>query len=201
MNLVFIDALFRHLLWTGDRSYARKVWPVIVRHLAWEQRLFRRTYGPEQLPLYEAYAAIWASDNLQYGGGGAAHASAYNYYENRMAAKLAPLVRADPAPYAREAGPDRPRDAGTPVDARQGRICRIQGLARPAAPPPQHRIVVVLPCGGFGNADAGGGLADDFRGRPGNAASAGHGVPGCLPVCTPWPKATGCRTRGRSTTS
>jgi Domain of unknown function (DUF4450) len=103
MNLVFIDALFRHLLWTGDRAYARQVWPVIVRHLAWEQRLFRRTYGPDQLPLYEAYAAIWASDNLQYEGGGAAQASADNYFENKMAAKLAPLVGADPAPYAREA--------------------------------------------------------------------------------------------------
>ena len=103
MNLVFIDALFRHLRWTGDRAFARQVWPVIVRHLAWEQRLFRRTYGAEKLPLYEAYAAIWASDNLQYGGGGTAHASAYNFYENRMAAKLAPLVGADPAPYAREA--------------------------------------------------------------------------------------------------
>jgi len=102
MNLVFVDAMFRHLLWTGDRAYAQKMWPVIERHLAWERRLFRREYGPEKLPLYEAYAAIWASDNLQYGGGGTAHASAYNFYQNKMAAKLAPLVGADPAPYVRE---------------------------------------------------------------------------------------------------
>ncbi len=79
------------------------MWPVIERHLAWERRLFRREFGPEKLPLYEAYAAIWASDNLQYSGGGAAHASAYNYYHNLMAARLAPLVGADPAPYAHEA--------------------------------------------------------------------------------------------------
>lgn len=81
MNLVYIDALFRHLLWTGDVAFAREVWPVIERHLAWERRLFRREFevNGEKLPLYEAYAAIWASDDLQYHGGGTAHASAYNY--------------------------------------------------------------------------------------------------------------------------
>ncbi|MEY4918685.1 MAG: hypothetical protein RL616_2598, partial [Verrucomicrobiota bacterium] len=42
MNLVAVDAFFRHLLWTGDLDYARKMWPVIERHLAWERRLFRR---------------------------------------------------------------------------------------------------------------------------------------------------------------
>jgi len=103
MNLVYMDAVFRHLLWTGDLQFAKKMWPVVVRHLAWERRLFRREFGPERLPLYEAYAAIWASDNLQYDGGGAAHASAYNYYHNLWAARLAPLVGADPAPYEREA--------------------------------------------------------------------------------------------------
>ncbi len=103
MNLVFIDALFRHLRWTGDVEFAKQMWPVIERHLAWERRLFRREYGPDKLPLYEAYAVIWASDDLQYSGGGTAHASAYNYWHNRMAAELAPLVGADPAPYAHEA--------------------------------------------------------------------------------------------------
>ncbi len=105
MNLVFIDALFRHLLWTGDIEFAKKMWPVIERHLAWERRLFRRefTANGEKLPLYEAYAAIWASDDLQYSGGGTAHASAYNYWHNKMAARLAPLVGANPAPYTKEA--------------------------------------------------------------------------------------------------
>jgi len=103
MNLVFIDALFRHLLWTGDLDFARKVWPVIERHLAWERRLFRREFGPEKLPLYEAYAVIWASDDLQYNGGGVAHASAYNYYHNKMAARLAKLIGQDATPYEREA--------------------------------------------------------------------------------------------------
>ena len=103
MNLVFIDALFRHLLWTGDLDFARRMWPVIQRHLAWEQRLFRRPFGPEGLPLYEGYAAIWASDDLEYEGGGAAHATAYNYYHNKMAARLARLLGEDAGPYEREA--------------------------------------------------------------------------------------------------
>ncbi len=106
MNLVYIDAWFRHLRWTGDVEFGKKMWPVIERHLAWERRLFRREFTTEhgeKLPLYEAYAAIWASDDLQYGGGGSAHGSAYNYWHNLMAAKLAPFVGADPAPYATEA--------------------------------------------------------------------------------------------------
>jgi hypothetical protein len=103
MNLVAVDAFFRHLLWTGDTNYAREMWPVIQRHLAWERRLFRREFGPDHLPLYEGYAAIWASDNLSYNGGGAAHASAYNYFENVMAARLARIFGEDPEPYAREA--------------------------------------------------------------------------------------------------
>jgi hypothetical protein len=103
MNLVYIDALFRHILWTGDLELARQVWPVIERHLAWERRLFRRPFGPDKLPLYEAYCCIWASDDLAYNGGGATHSSAYNYYHNRMAARLAKLLGKDPSPYDKEA--------------------------------------------------------------------------------------------------
>lgn len=103
MNLVLVDAFFRHLLWTGDTNYATQMWPVIERHLAWERRLFRREFGPQKLPLYEAYAAIWASDNLGYNGGGTAHASAYNYFENTMAARVAKMIGRDPTPYQHEA--------------------------------------------------------------------------------------------------
>ncbi len=103
MNLVYVDALFRHLRWTGDLELAKKLWPVIERHLAWERRLFRREFGPEQLPLYEACAAIWASDDLQYHGGGVMHASAYNFFHNQQAARLARLLGADPTLYQREA--------------------------------------------------------------------------------------------------
>ena len=106
MNMVLFDALLRHLMWTGDLDFAREVWPALERHLAWEHRLFRRTYKStrgEELPLYEAYAAIWASDNLQYSGGGAAHSSAYMVFALRGAAKLAKLIGKDGSGYEREA--------------------------------------------------------------------------------------------------
>ena len=103
MNLVAMDALFRHLLWTGDREFAERMWPVIERHLAWERRLFRREFGPDKLPLYEGYACIWASDDLAYNGGGAANSSAYNLYHNRMAARVAHWLGKDTTPYEREA--------------------------------------------------------------------------------------------------
>lgn len=103
MNLPYVDALMRHLLWTGDVEFAREMWPVIERHLAWERRLFRRTWGEKALPLYEGYACIWASDNLQYNGGGAAHASAYNYFQNRQAERIARLIGEDSALYTAEA--------------------------------------------------------------------------------------------------
>ena len=59
-----------------------------------ERRLFRREFGPEKLPLDEAYAAIWASDDLNYNGGGTAHASAYNYFANNLAARVARMLGA-----------------------------------------------------------------------------------------------------------
>ena len=103
MNLVSVDAFFRHLLWTGDLEYARRLWPVIERHLAWERRLFRREFGPEKLPLYEAYCCIWASDDLEYNGGGVTHSSAYNLFHNRLAARVARLLGKDASPYENEA--------------------------------------------------------------------------------------------------
>lgn len=103
MNLSYIDALIRHLMWTGDRELMRQLWPTYKRHLAWERRNFRREFGEDKLPLYEAYCCIWASDNLQYSGGGVTHASAYNHFHNKMAARIAKELGEDPAPYAHEA--------------------------------------------------------------------------------------------------
>ncbi|HEU5340644.1 DUF4450 domain-containing protein [Edaphobacter sp.] len=105
MNLVFFDTVLRHLQWTRDLDFAKEIWPALMLHLDWERRLFRRTYTVDgaNLPLYEAYACIWASDNLQYNGGGAAHSTAYNYYANKWAARIAKLIGEDPAPYEREA--------------------------------------------------------------------------------------------------
>ncbi|MBF9141106.1 DUF4450 domain-containing protein [Hymenobacter properus] len=99
MNLVFIDELLRHFNWTGDLALARELWPVLQRHLAWE----KRNFDPDGDGLYDAYAAIWASDALQYSGGAVTHSSAYNYYANRQAAELARLLGENAAPYRQEA--------------------------------------------------------------------------------------------------
>jgi hypothetical protein len=99
MNLVFIDQLLTHFYWTGDTAYVRQMWPVLQRHLAWE----KRNFDADGDGLYDAYCCIWASDALEYSGGGVTHSSAYNYRANLLAADLARLIGEDPAPYAAEA--------------------------------------------------------------------------------------------------
>ncbi|MEZ0538161.1 DUF4450 domain-containing protein [Fibrella arboris] len=98
MNLVYIDALLRHYQWTGDLAFVKETWPVLKRHLAWETRHF----DPDGDGLYDAYAAIWASDALQYSGGGVTHTSAYNCLAYQKAARIALLLGDDPLPYRRE---------------------------------------------------------------------------------------------------
>ncbi len=99
MNLVYIDQLLWHFRWTGDMKLVRQMWPVIQRHLAWE----KRNFDPDNDGLYDAYAAIWASDALQYSGGAVTHSSAYNYRANKMSAELAKLLGENDKPYADEA--------------------------------------------------------------------------------------------------
>ncbi|MGY5354107.1 DUF4450 domain-containing protein [Wenyingzhuangia sp. IMCC45467] len=99
MNLVFINQLLWHFKWTGDTDFLKESWPVIERHLEWE----KRNFDPDNDGLYNAYAAIWASDALQYSGGAVTHASAYNYNANKQAAELAKLINVNPAPYQEEA--------------------------------------------------------------------------------------------------
>lgn len=99
MNLVFIDQLLTYFQWTGDFQFLQKAWPVIKRHLAWE----KRNFDVDGDGLYDAYATIWASDALQYSGGGVTYASAYNYRANKLAAKLAEIMGEDPKPYLQEA--------------------------------------------------------------------------------------------------
>ena len=99
MNLCYIDELLRHLAWTGDRDYARRIFPVIDRHLAWE----KRNFDPDGDHLYDAYCCIWASDALYYTGSAVTHSTAYNYYANRQAARIAEAIGLDPAPYRAEA--------------------------------------------------------------------------------------------------
>lgn len=101
MNLVFIDQLLQHFNWSGDTDYVRRLWPLLQRHLAWEQRNFD-TDGDG---LYDAYACIWASDALQYSGGGVMHSTAYNYRANKAAATLAAILKEDGRAY--EAAADK----------------------------------------------------------------------------------------------
>ncbi|MDP9955393.1 hypothetical protein J2X97_001030 [Epilithonimonas hungarica] len=97
MNLVFFDQMFSHFNYTGDKEFLKKMWPTMVRHMDWEKRNFKRG------DLYDAYAAIWASDALQYSGGKVTHTSAYNYRANRKMAKLAKIIGQNPQPYEQEA--------------------------------------------------------------------------------------------------
>jgi hypothetical protein len=99
MNLVFFDQLFNHFQYTGDKQFIQEAWPAIKRHLQWE----KRNFDQDGDGLYDAYCAIWASDALQYSGGGVTHTSAYNYRANSMAARLAVLMDEDPGPYKKEA--------------------------------------------------------------------------------------------------
>jgi len=99
MNMPYIDELLRHYNWTGDIGFLKQTWPVVKRHLEWETRNF----DPDRDGLYDAYAAIWASDALQYSGGGVAHSSAYNYYAFKQAAEIAGILGEDPKPYRAEA--------------------------------------------------------------------------------------------------
>jgi hypothetical protein len=99
MNLVFIDQLMNHFNWTGDTGYVKKMWPVIARHLAWE----KRNFDADDDGLYDAYCCIWASDALQYSGGGVTHSSAYNYRIFKTAAELASMIGIDGSLYKKEA--------------------------------------------------------------------------------------------------
>lgn len=99
MNLVYIDELLWHILWTGDLGYARKMFPVIQRHLEWE----KRNFDPDNDGLYDAYCCIWASDALYYNSGAVTHSSAYNYRANKVAAQIAEKLGIDATPYKNEA--------------------------------------------------------------------------------------------------
>ncbi|MFT3827250.1 MAG: DUF4450 domain-containing protein [Chitinophagaceae bacterium] len=99
MNLVFIDQLLTHFNWTGDTAYVKASWSLLKRHLAWE----KRNFDADNDGLYDAYCCIWASDALQYSGGGVTHSSAYNYRANKMAAMLAKLVGESGDVYEQEA--------------------------------------------------------------------------------------------------
>lgn len=99
MNLVFFDQMLRHFKWTGDTKFMKEMWPVLQRHLDWE----KRNFDVDNDGLYDAYASIWASDALQYSGGGVIHSSAYNYYSNKTAATIATVLQQNADSFTAEA--------------------------------------------------------------------------------------------------
>jgi len=99
MNLVFIDQLLSHFNWTGDIVFAKQIWPVLQKHFDWE----KRNFDVDGDGLYDAYCCIWASDALQYSGGGVTHSSAYNYRANKLAAELATKIGEDGSVFQKEA--------------------------------------------------------------------------------------------------
>lgn len=99
MNLVYADALLRHLRATGDTAAMRELFPTLKLHLEWE----KRNFDPDGDHLYDAYCCIWASDALYYSGGQVTHSSAYNMLANKIAADVAEAIGEDPTPYREEA--------------------------------------------------------------------------------------------------
>ncbi len=99
MNLNYIDELLWHFQYDADPAYMRKMWPLLVSHLAWE----KRNFDPDGDHLYDAYCCIWASDALYYSGGAVTHSSAYNYRANLLTARIAKLIGEDATPYQTEA--------------------------------------------------------------------------------------------------
>ena len=99
MNLNFIDELLWHFQFNADKTFMRKMWPVIKSHLEWE----KRNFDPDGDHLYDAYCCIWASDALYYSGGAVTHSSAYNYRANLLSARIAELLGEDGTPYREEA--------------------------------------------------------------------------------------------------
>jgi hypothetical protein len=99
MNLGFVDQVLNHFNYTGDTAYVKKLWPFLKRHLAWE----KKNFDADGDGLYDAYAAIWASDAMQYSGGGVTHSTAYNYRAFKEAARLAKLIGEDGTGYEKEA--------------------------------------------------------------------------------------------------
>ncbi|HEX7846847.1 MAG TPA: DUF4450 domain-containing protein [Chitinophagaceae bacterium] len=99
MNLGFVDQVLNHFNYTGDTAYVKRLWPFLKRHLAWE----KKNFDADGDGLYDAYAAIWASDALQYSGGGVTHSSAYNYRAFKEVARLAKIIGEDGTAYEKEA--------------------------------------------------------------------------------------------------
>lgn len=99
MNEVYLDHIYYHYLWTGDRSLMTSLLPVIRGILLWE----KRRLDPDDNALYENCLNTWISDSHWYSGGDGTQASAYMYRGHQLAAEAAEAAGEDPIPFQQEA--------------------------------------------------------------------------------------------------
>lgn len=99
MDEVYLDDIYYHYLWTGDRSLLASLFPVIRGILSWE----KRRLDPDNDWLYENCLNTWISDSHWYDGGDCTQASAYMFRGYELAAAAAKAAGADPEPYLQAA--------------------------------------------------------------------------------------------------
>lgn len=105
MAEVYLDQIYYHYQWTGDRKLLASLFPVIEGILAWE----KRRLDPDGNSLYESCLNTWISDSHWYNGGDTTQASSYMYRANLLAADAAAVAGRDAEPYRREAAAIRTR--------------------------------------------------------------------------------------------
>ena len=99
MNEVYLDHIYYHYLWTGDRSLLASLFPVIQGVLSWE----KRRLDPDDNGLYENCLNTWISDSHWYSGGDCTQATAYMFRGYQLASEAAEAAGADPKPFRQEA--------------------------------------------------------------------------------------------------
>jgi hypothetical protein len=99
MNEVYLDDIYYHYLWTGDRGLLASLFPVIQGILSWE----KRRLDPDDNALYENCLNTWISDSHWYSGGDCTQASAYMFRGHQLAAEAAEAAGVDPRPFRQEA--------------------------------------------------------------------------------------------------
>ena len=99
MTEFWLDFMYWHYLWSGDRAFLKEMYPHIKDAVAYQ----KRALDPDNDGLYENYANTFVSDAHWYNGGGCAQSSAFTYRGNLLAAEAARVVGEDPKPYLAEA--------------------------------------------------------------------------------------------------
>jgi hypothetical protein len=99
MNEVFLDHVYHHYAWSGDRALLASLYPTILGVLAWE----KQHLDPDSNGLYESCLNTWISDSHWYNGGDTTQATSYMYRAHQLAAEAAEAAGADPTPHRAEA--------------------------------------------------------------------------------------------------